>query len=158
MKRDFSELKKSKPFYLFDLMIYGLSAALIIAIFAIVFFAGKGTATNGFYVMIENTVVAEYRFDDGKLKINDGYSAHFSEKENGGGKEYEIYFYPDTENKNDYNLIAINVADKTVRITASTCAGHDCEKQKITADGGFIYCAPHKLKITPTGLNDPVSG
>lgn len=152
MKRDFSELKKSKPFYLFDLMIYGLSAMLIIAIFAIVFFAKKGTTTQGFYVMIDNAVVAEYRFDDGKLKIKDGYSAHFSDTENG------FYFYPDAENKNDYNLIAVNVIAKTVYITASTCAGHDCEKQKITASGGFIYCAPHKLKITPTGLTDPVSG
>ncbi len=152
MKRDFSELKKSKPFYPFDLIIYGLLTAFIIAVFAAVFLFKGSTPAQGFFVMYENKVAAEYRWDDGNLKIKDGYASHFSETENG------FYFYPDPADKNRYNLVVIERAAKTVSVKEATCAGRDCISHKVNINGGFIYCAPHNLKITPMGLTDPVSG
>lgn len=152
IKKDFSELKKSKPFYLFDLIIYGLVAVIVSAVFLFVFFLKNDSAAQGFYVTYKNEVAAEYRFDQGILKIKDGFIQYFSEKDDG------FYFYPDANDKKDYNLIIVDKENKTVYIKEATCAGRDCTAQKVTAQGGFIYCAPHNLKIIPMGLNDPVSG
>ena len=152
IKRDISELKKSKPFYPFDLIVYGLLAVLTALVFLLAFFPKTASPIQGFYVTFENRTVAEYSFSDGKLRINDEYLAHFSETDDG------VYFYPSAENKNDYNLIVIDGANKSVHIKEATCAGRDCTTQKVSLSGGFIYCAPHNLKIIPAGLTDPVSG
>lgn len=151
IRKNLSELKNSKPFYLFDLILYSAVVLFIAAMFAAVFFAGKSGDSQGFYVLFDNRIIAEYLYSDGTFSVENGYEAHFSVGE-------EIYFYPDATDFSDYNLISIDTKNKTVYISDATCAGHDCTTQKVSVKGGFIYCAPHKLKIVPMGLNDPVSG
>ena len=152
IKRNLSELKNSKPFHLFDLIVYLIVAAFIVAAFLFVFASKNNAASQGFYVLYDNEIAAEYLYDDGEFKIKDEYSAHFFID---GDK---IFFYPNADGHTDYNIIFVDKANKTVKITDATCAGKDCTYQEVSKNGGFIYCAPHKLKIVPMGLNDPVSG
>lgn len=146
------KIKKSKPFYVNDLIIYSALAIFLILLFIAVIFKHETDTVHGFYVIYNNEQIAEYSFASGTLKITDGNSDYLSQKEDG------IYFYPNGTASGEYNLIVADDLAKTVRVTASTCAGHDCERQKITAEGGFIYCAPHNLKITAMGFTNPVTG
>ena len=152
IKRNLSELKNSKPFHLFDLIVYLIVAAFIVAAFLFVFAGKNKSASQGFYVLYDNELAAEYLYNDGKLNIKDGYQTHFSVEGN------SICFYPDPIDHTDYNIIFVDKDNKTVKISDATCAGKDCTYQEIAENGGFIYCAPHKLKIVPMGLTGPVSG
>ena len=151
-KRNLSELKNSKPFYLFDLILYLIVAAFTVAAFLFVFANKSKNVSQGFYVLSDNDVAAEFVYSDGEFKIKDGYSSHFSVEEDA------IRFYPNIDNFDDYNVIFIDKDKKTVKIADATCVGKDCTFQEVSKDGGFIFCAPHKLKIIPMGLKDPVSG
>lgn len=152
IKRNLSELKNSKPFHLFDLIVYLTVAAFIVAAFLFVFAGKNKTASQGFYVLYDNEVAAEYMYSGGDFRIKDGYNTHFLVD---GDK---IRFYPNPDDHTDYNIISVDKKSKTVKIIDATCAGKDCTYQQVAENGGFIYCAPHKLKIVPMGLNDPVSG
>ena len=151
-KKTVFKIRNSKPFYPFDLIIYCILALAVTGTLLAVFFTGKNELNKGAYVMFDNSIIAEYRFDGEKFTAKDGYENFFSVTDSG------IYFYPDENSHSHYNLIIFDGENKTVRIDSATCAGHDCEKQKITESSGFIYCAPHKLKIIPIKLTDPVSG
>lgn len=152
MKKSLTEIKNSKPFYPFDLIIYCVLALIVAVTVFAVFFTGKNVENQGVYILFDNETAAEYRFKNDKFTVNDGFENHFSIADNG------IYFYPDENSREHYNLIITDGENKTVYIAEATCAGHDCEKQKITENGGVIICAPHKLKIIPIKLSDPVSG
>ena len=149
-KKNLFELKNSKPFYAFDIALYLAVAAFIALTFIFALVNNNGDVSQGFYVLYDNAIVAEYRYSDGNFIVKDG--EHFTV--NGEN----VRFYPDKNVLTDYNDIFIDRTNKTVRITDATCAGKDCTTQRITENGGFIYCAPHALKIVPMGLNDPVSG
>lgn len=152
MKKNLSELKNSKPFYSFDLVIYLLVALFIGAAFLFVFANKTNGDTLGFYVFYDNEIAAEYRYYEDNFNVKDGYSSHFSVDGD------TIRFYPNGSDATDYNVIAIDKDKKTVNVIDATCAGKDCTFQEVSKSGGFIYCAPHKLKIVPMGLTDPVSG
>nr|MBO4518265.1 NusG domain II-containing protein [Clostridia bacterium] len=145
-------IKNSKPFRAFDLIIYLCVALIIAAVFTAVALSEKTVDAAGFSILYDNKVAAEYRFSDGQFTVKSGYEKYFSANDNG------VYFFPDGENNGNYNLIVFDKENKRAKITESTCAGHDCETQTVSYSGGFIYCAPHKLKIIPAGLADPVSG
>ena len=147
-----SRIRSSKPFYFADLIVYLCVAVIVITSFIAISLGGGSATATGFSVLYDNKVAAEYRFSDGKFTVKAGYEAYFNIEENG------VYFYPDGENNGHYNLIVFNKEKKTAEIIKSTCSGHDCEAQTVSDKGGFIYCAPHKLKIIPAGLTDPVSG
>lgn len=151
-KKNASDVKNSKPFYLLDVAVYALLATAIIAAFIITFLTGGKSAAQGVILYYDDRVAAQYFFGDGKLAINGGFEDNFAVNADG------IYFFPDGTHRSEYNLIVIDGENKTVVIKDATCAGKDCETQLITEDGGFIFCAPHKLKIVPTGLYDPVAG
>ena len=152
VKKSVSTIRNSKPFYPFDVIIYfALILAVTCMLFA-VFFADNSAENLGVYILFDNETAAEYRFSDDKFTIKSGFESHFSVE------DYGIYFYPDENSREQYNIIILDGENKTVYVKKATCAGHDCEKQKITTSGGFIYCAPHKLKIVPIKLSDPVSG
>ena len=150
--KSLSEIKKSKPFYSFDLVVYVALVFLLVLLFLAVAFSTKNTDLQGFYIIYNNETAAEYYFDGNSLKVSDGYADYIAKTDDG------IYFYPNGTASGEYNLIIVDDNSKTVKIAESTCAGHDCEKQKLSADGGFIYCAPHNLKITAMGFTDPVTG
>ena len=152
VKKDVLKIRNSKPFYPFDLIIYCVLALVVITAVLTVFFTGEQSENIGVYILFDNETAAEYRFSEGKPTIKSGFENHFSVKDDG------IYFYPDENSPERYNLIILDGENKTVYIKDATCAGHDCETQKITESGGFIYCAPHKLKIVPIKMSDPVSG
>lgn len=152
LNKSLTEIKKSKPFYFNDLILYFALAILIILFFIAAILKSESDTLRGFYIIYNNQIIAEYDFTSDKLKINGEYTDYLYQNDDG------IYFYPNKDNHGEYNLIVADNKAKTVRVTASTCAGHDCERQVLSSSGGFIYCAPHNLKITAMGLTDPVSG
>ena len=115
--KSLSEIKKSKPFYSFDLVVYVALVFLLVLLFLAVAFSAKNTDLQGFYVIYNNETAAEYYFDGNSLKVSDGYADYIAKTDDG------IYFYPNGTAGGEYNLIIVDDIAKTVKITESTCTG-----------------------------------
>lgn len=150
-KKTPAELKKSKPFYIFDLIVYAGVAAVVAVIFLAVFYFNGNTATAGFNFYVNNQLAAEYFFESDAFAVKSGFEENFSLSEEG------VIYYANG-NVTQYNIIIIDKASKTARVREANCVGHDCLSHTVSEKGGFIYCAPHNLKITPMVLTDPVTG
>ncbi|MDE5729708.1 MAG: NusG domain II-containing protein [Clostridia bacterium] len=49
-----------------------------------------------------------------------------------------------------YNVIEIDKAERSVKVTEADCGKRDCVyTAAITDNSGMIYCSPHKLRILP---------
>ncbi|MBQ9485835.1 MAG: hypothetical protein IJU83_03255 [Clostridia bacterium] len=147
-----SEFKTAKPFYAFDLIIYCIIAVIAVCTLFFALIGTRGTSSDGLIFLVDNKIAAEYSFSTKKLTVKDEFSSRFSLTEEG------LFFFPDEIDRSEYNLIVIDAEQKSATVKTATCFGHDCESQRVSAEGGFIFCAPHKLKIVPAGLKDPVSG
>ena len=85
-------IKKSKPFYPADLIVYLCVALAVISVFiAVATGGGAKSVAAGFTVLYDNRAAAEYRFSNGQFTANAGFEEYFSVRENG------VYFYPDGE-------------------------------------------------------------
>ena len=151
--KDVKNVKRAKPFLRADILVY-LSLVLTVFLLFLAFFPNKGSNVYGFDFYVGNDLAATYRFENQTFSVTDGYEN--SVVTDGG----VIYFYFNEE-RSEYNAIVIDAAEKSAKVMSSTCNGHDCEQTKISADGGFIYCAPHKLKVVTAGkgnYSDPITG
>ena len=119
--------------------------------FLSVFCASAAGSAQGFRFVYNGSVAAEFSFSGG-FSVYEGFEENFEQTENG------VYFYPDAENRAEYNLIVIDEENKTLSVKETTCAGRQCLSQSVSVNGGFIYCAPHGLKISPIGFTDPTTG
>ena len=149
--KSFKELKSSKPFYPSDIIIYCIVAVFTGVLFLAALFAPNRYAAQGFDIYYNDIPVAEYAFSGG-LTVKNGYERHFDRTDEG------VYFYPNADDRSEYNLIVFDSEKKTAKIARTTCTGRECASLTVCETGGFIYCAPHKLKILPAAITDPVTG
>ena len=152
VKRRAAEIKKSKPFYVLDVAVYLAVLTLAAAIFfALIPFKNAGEIA-GFNFYFNNELVAEYSFSGGEFTVKSGFEERFARSEDGS-----IIFYADAD-KTEYNVIIIDDETKTAKVTDANCTGRDCTTQTAGKGGGFIFCAPHNLKITSKTLSGPTTG
>lgn len=148
------KIKSKKPFEFNDVFVYLALFLIILGLFfAFVFFPTSSTS-QGFEVYKGQQKVLTYYFDSDTLSISSDFSSVVQVENQTGGKSICVYT---NQNKTGYNLIFIDLVNKSVKITQSTCsASHDCTLMPAIKGGGVIYCAPHELSIVPI-LTDSIT-
>ena len=146
------QVKNSKWFKWWDLIIYGSLIAVIVALILVFALSGKGGKLDGVIVSYKGEKIFSYSFS------NDGYqilSAQNIEVEEDSAERLELTFY--TDGRTGYNTIEINKSEKSVKITRSDCSWHkDCVYTAAinTNRSVPILCTPHALSVSPLKIYD----
>ena len=146
------QVKKDRGFKLFDLIIYGAVAALVVALFLGVFLTRDTSPLSGIRIYYDNTVIYEYVFEESEGGANgETLRADCVEdvKSEGDGVTLKISV------EGGYNTVLINTAARTAEVIDADCSNRrDCVYSPALSDNSsFICCVPHKLKIEPLGYN-----
>ena len=155
------EIKKRKPFAIWDLLIYGILVAVILILFGVFVFAGRGETASGIQITsLDGKVIYTYDYERGKGKIADSYKGRVEEKEEDGVLLVTVYL--DAEKKH-YNILAIDSEKQTAVMRAANCPRKDCVNEKITSERDIIVCMSHKIKVCAIGeekneIFDPTIG
>lgn len=136
-KPDLAEkVAKSKPFTKKDLLIYGF-AFVLFCLSLLPLFLNNGGNNAGFEVYVRGEKAFTYYYGGERFAEEKFFErTEFNEEEH----TLTIYF---NDEKTEYNVLVIDDESKTVRVKASTCKNHDCERME-----NDIYCAPHFLRVT----------
>ena len=147
-----NNLKDRKIFLKKDIFVYIALLVLIALLFLVFIILPKAITSNGFAVYVEDDCVIKYTYDNQKIEI----ASDWQDKVVVSDNKITIYF-----SESEYNEITINFSEKSVKMTDSTCSKtRDCVYEPKITNSGIIYCAPHKLKITPLKLekSSPIIG
>lgn len=148
------EIKKRKPFAIWDLLIYGILVAVILILFGVFVFGGRGKAASGIQLTLlgnDETVIYSYDFGAGKRTVAEGWETRITEEEEEGVLLVTVYF---DDEKKDYNTVAIDLEKKTAKMRDANCSRYnkDCvHSSGISSEKDFIICLPHKLKVCALG-------
>jgi len=139
---EIEQIKKSKLFHKWDIVIY-LILIVLIALSFIIFLPKKNSSLSVIEMKYKNDVVLTYSFDDKEFKYIDGNHITIEQE----GENYLITFFESNENS-DYNVIKIDILNKQVTMELTDCSTHkDCMSMKITKSSDTIICLPHSLSI-----------
>ncbi len=152
------KIKSSKPFKLWDILIYSLILALIALMFIAIFVIAPKKDITGFKITLNDTTVVDYSFNDNSILINSDFRDRI--KYNQTSNTITVYT---NEQKTEYNIISFSLENKTVWISESNCSdSKDCVHfEPISSGEQIIYCLPHNLKVVSTGgkvNNTPSTG
>ena len=137
------QVKADKGFKIWDLIMYGAIAAIVVVLFITLFAVRDTSPLKGIRVVLGNEVVYEYDFENGKqiscntqiVEITDDNAESVSLKVKSG--------------EEDYNYILITKSG-SAKMTDANCDKRDCVyAPEIKDNSGVIYCSPHRLKIIP---------
>lgn len=142
------QIKQSRWFRVWDLIVYGAVAVIIAALFLAVFLTRDKSAPDGFKISCDGREVFVYSFAEDKYESLSP-SKIGVEEENGEKLVFTVY----TDDGNGYNKIEVNKVKKTVRVIDANCSAHkDCVyTPAITGGSSAIVCPPHGMIITPLG-------
>lgn len=157
------QVKKDRFFRVWDILVYGLVAAVIAALF-IAWFVTRDTsaltAVNGYY---GGNQVFSYDFVADELIIISPENVREVPSES--ADELTLIFITDGgdfDGPHGYNTIVFDKSARTVRVTESDCSGTwvpDCVVTGTVSDNSKpIICLPHRLEIYPAGYNDADDG
>ncbi len=155
-RKTVDNIRTGKPFRPLDLALYGGIALAVIALFmALVFFVPHSDMSRVF-IDLRGDRLAVYDFDAGKLTVTSGKEAYAEVKKQDG--KVQLTVWTDEEHKG-YNVIEIDPAARTVKVTDANCSNHkDCVfSPAVTSSSGMIVCVPHGVKVYGDGL-DPSLG
>lgn len=135
------QVKKDRGFKLFDLIIYGVVAALVAVLFIVVFTTRDNSPLSGVRIYRRAEVVFEYEFGKPLPEmLRDGVEV----KEDSGGITVTL------RSGGDVNVVYIDTVKRTVVMKESNCSGKDCVySPKLDDNSGFISCPPHEIRIEP---------
>lgn len=141
------QVKGDKGFKLLDIAIYVAIIVIIVALFITLAVTKDTSDLKGARVYLNNRAIFSYSFTTDKYEIVD---------------EDKIVILSNTdeklvlrvvlgENGTDFNEVTISKSEVYVDVTATDCStSSDCMyMDKIVDGGGWIYCAPHNVKILP---------
>ncbi|MDE6597414.1 MAG: NusG domain II-containing protein [Clostridia bacterium] len=133
------QVKKDKGFKIFDLIIYGVVAALVAVLFIVVFTTRDKSPLTGVRIYRKAEVVFEYRFGD-----EPSYTDAVEVNDDGSGITVTV------KSDGDTNVVYIDKGKKTVVMKEANCNGKQCVYfPKIDNNSKFIYCSPHGVKVEP---------
>ena len=153
-KNCFFDIKNSKLFKPFDIVIYLIIFFLLITLFFVFVIIPK--KSSGFVINVENKFAFAYYFETG-LYIGKNPNISLDKEEDNDFVYLTIFL---DNKKEEYNKLKIDKKNKTICVIESNCLNHDCEHFSPIKDKGSIICLPHKLVITPakTGYADLIVG
>ena len=153
------EIKKRKPFAVWDLLIYAILVAVILLLFGLFVFGGSGKAASGIKITsLNGKVIYTYQYGKNKGEIAADWADRVEEKKENGILIVSIYF---NDEKKDFNVLEIDTSAKTAFMRDANCSFRkDCTKTKsISSERDIIVCLPHKIKVCALGgENGEISG
>lgn len=140
------QLKESKWLRIWDLLVYGIIAVIIVALFLVVFFTRDSAPTEGIKLSYNGVSVFEYDYVSDKYEIK---SAENIRVDSNSEKKLELTFF--TDGKSGYNKILIDKVERSVTVTDADCSTRrDCVYSPAIKDNSsVICCTPHSLTIEP---------
>ena len=150
-----NQVKKDRFFKIWDILIYGIVAVVIVALFLAVTLTQDTGALTGINIYYQDALAFTYDFDedeyDIRLKNNIRVEAENSDHitlifcENGGS----------FDGPTDYNIIEIDKRERTVQVTDADCSNRGCVySQPLGETSRPIMCPTHNLRIEPSGYID----
>ena len=151
------QVKKDRFFKVWDVLIYGVIAVIVAALFLVIFLTGDRRALTEVEGQYNNALAFSYNFDSDELYI--ALPQNVAEAEN-SDDGITLIFCTDggsLEEPSSCNIIYIDKSARTVAVTESDCSSRrDCvHTPAITNNSGVIVCTPHSLQIVPAGFSDP---
>ena len=153
------QVRRDKGFKLWDIAVYGILAALILALFcAFVFFApaaSSGSSANSISIFAgfnsDQRQVFSYDFATDTPVIYDGTRITVNEN---SAERLLLTFHGESEG--EYNVITIDKLNRTVDVTKANCPAQNCVYSPVISSGSSlpIICTSHGMTIT----KDYVSG
>lgn len=148
------QVKKSKWFRPWDLLVYGLLAAAIVALILAFVLPAKSGGLDGVVITYRGDKVFECDFSAGGYKI---YSEKNIEVKKESGERLLLTFH--TDGDGGFNDIEIDIRNKSAKVTAADCSLHkDCvyTSALTSSRSAPIICTPHALAVLPLNFDDGV--
>lgn len=147
-QKKIEQVKKTKYFRPWDILVYGIILLVIVALFLIVFLTGDKTSANGFTIRQGERVVFTYYFDTDRYvyTLTDGVIKIDSEDE--GSLNFTVY----TGDKSGFNKIKVDKLAGSVEVVDADCSllRKDCVYTPALKDNSsVISCLPHEMYIEP---------
>lgn len=141
------QVKEGKYFRLGDLVVYGVVALIIAALFLAVFLTKDDSPADGFTVRYADKTVFTYYYDTGRYESDNSYGNIEINEEDGDSLTLTFY----TPDKSGYNVIYVDKNGRTVTVTEANCSVHkDCVYTPAIKDNSsIISCPPHNMYIEP---------
>lgn len=152
----FDRIRKSKPFEIKDIFIYGMALLIVIGLFLSLLGFNKTNDISGYKITVKNEIAVTLSFTDGVV-VDKEFSDLVSVEKDRDVFVITVY----TFDKLGFNEIVFNLKEKSVFVSKSNCSeSKDCTHFPKLTNSGSIYCAPHQLKISPLndGYKNPVAG
>lgn len=139
------KIRNRKPFEKADVIIYSVCLLLIVSLFILVPLSKNSQENTGFKISVDGKIAVILEFDK-EIVVESDYSDLVSIEKKQDLYQVKIL----TKDKNGYNLIEFDLKEKTAKVIESNCSSSkDCVHFPKIKTSGTIYCAPHKLKISP---------
>lgn len=147
-QKKIEQVRKTKYFRIWDLLVYGVVLLVIAALFLAVFLTTDNSSANGFTVRQRDKIVFTYYFDSGKYEysLTDGVVTVEEEDEE------TLKITVRTADGNGYNKLEVDKANKSVRVTDANCSllKKDCVyTPALSNNSSTISCLPHEMYIEP---------
>ncbi|MGN1104905.1 MAG: NusG domain II-containing protein [Candidatus Coproplasma sp.] len=142
------QVRKTKYFRLWDILVYGVILLIIAALFLVVFLTGDKSSANGFTIRQREKVVFTYYFDTDRYE----YSLTDSIVEIDSEDESSLIITVYTPNKSGFNRVKVDKVNNTVEVVDADCSllRKDCVHTPALKDNSsVISCLPHEMYIEP---------
>lgn len=151
------QLKKSKAFTKWDLIVYTAVVLIVVLLFGIFVFGKNSAALNGIEIVYDNQTIFTYTFEEDNYEINREYIEKVS-VENDQDK-LTVTVYSDAD-KSHYNIVVIEKSGSAYMQNADCSYHKDCVGMSPIVDNrGIIVCLPHKLTVLPLNYSpNPTTG
>lgn len=140
------QVKKRKPFALWDILVYGILAAFILILFIVFVFTADTSPISGIKIYVKEEVVFTYEFG-GKEEIATGWEERVTTV-----REENEYFVT-VRTERGYNTVAIDLVNKSAKMRDTDCdrleQGKQCLLEQVTNNSEKISCLPHFLFVRP---------
>lgn len=138
------QVKQDRGFKLFDLIIYGLVLLAVAALFIAVFATRDKSPVTGIKIYIRAEAVFEYSFGSA-VPSGETLDKRVETKEDENGVTVTV-----RADEKHLNVIYIDKAKKTAKMTEANCKGGQCKYFPAIDDNNkYIYCDPHGVKVEP---------
>ena len=135
------QVKADKGFKIWDLIIYGTIAVLVIILFIVIFTTRDNSTLTGIRITVKAQVVFEYDFNEKRI-LNIADTVKVKEDEKG--------ITVTIQTDDDKNVVYIDKTKNTAKMIEANCRGRQCEYFATMDDNSdFIYSSPHGLKVQP---------
>lgn len=148
------QVKKSKLFAKWDILVYSLLLAVILSLFVGFVFAATPSALQGIVIEYDNQTVFTYDFATDTYNIDAAGQNTVKVEDDGSELRVTVTY------ENEFNLIIIEKSGRAY-IKDADCSYHkDCTSMQAICDSnGIIICVPHKLTVKAQNYEEnPVTG